>query len=146
MSFRIIVFKHTQNTSYLDTSRRMAAYFLNTLPADGIVPWYVPHSRHYTAHPTLTTNFVQGFQRSFESSASCRLFGCYDCGERAPPPFARRALAITAQQDRIRLLYQRSNPGTIPASSSTSLPSSRLSGRRKHSPQSFFKLPLRWPC
>lgn len=35
------MFKHTQNISYLETSRRMAAYFLNTLPDDGIVPWYV---------------------------------------------------------------------------------------------------------
>ncbi|EKM55948.1 glycoside hydrolase family 88 protein [Phanerochaete carnosa HHB-10118-sp] len=33
------MFKHTQNTSYLETSRRMAAYFINNLPDDGVVPW-----------------------------------------------------------------------------------------------------------
>ncbi|KIP02629.1 glycoside hydrolase family 88 protein [Phlebiopsis gigantea 11061_1 CR5-6] len=33
------MFKHTGNISYLETSRRMAAYFLDNLPDDGIVPW-----------------------------------------------------------------------------------------------------------
>ncbi|KAI0345210.1 glycoside hydrolase family 88 protein [Trametopsis cervina] len=33
------MFKHTQNITYLETSRKMASYFLDTLPADGIVPW-----------------------------------------------------------------------------------------------------------
>ena len=42
-----LVFKHTQNTSYLETSRRMADYFLDNLPEDGIVPWYVTPQINY---------------------------------------------------------------------------------------------------
>jgi len=33
------MYKHTGDPSYLLTSRRMATYFLNNLPADGVVPW-----------------------------------------------------------------------------------------------------------
>ncbi|KAI0086205.1 d-4,5 unsaturated-glucuronyl hydrolase-like protein [Irpex rosettiformis] len=33
------MFKHTQNLTYLETSRHMAQYFLTNLPGDGIVPW-----------------------------------------------------------------------------------------------------------
>ena len=34
-----IVFKHTKHTAYIQTSRRMADYFIDNLPSDGIVPW-----------------------------------------------------------------------------------------------------------
>lgn len=34
-----VVYKHTQNITYLETSRRMAAYFINNLPSNGVVPW-----------------------------------------------------------------------------------------------------------
>ncbi|KAF9009445.1 glycoside hydrolase family 88 protein [Cyathus striatus] len=33
------MFKYTGDTKYLDTSRRLATYFLDNLPSDGIVPW-----------------------------------------------------------------------------------------------------------
>lgn len=33
------VFKHTQNVTYLETARKMSQYFLDHLPADGVVPW-----------------------------------------------------------------------------------------------------------
>lgn len=33
------MYKHTQNPDYLTTSRRMAAYFVNNIPSDGVVPW-----------------------------------------------------------------------------------------------------------
>jgi len=33
------MFKRTGNTDYLVTARRLATYFLDNLPADGIVPW-----------------------------------------------------------------------------------------------------------
>ncbi|PAV23320.1 glycoside hydrolase family 88 [Pyrrhoderma noxium] len=33
------MYENTQLERYLDTSRRMATYFKNTLPEDGIVPW-----------------------------------------------------------------------------------------------------------
>ncbi|KAJ3500762.1 hypothetical protein NLJ89_g9646 [Agrocybe chaxingu] len=33
------VYRLTRNPNYLATARRMATYFLNNLPADGIVPW-----------------------------------------------------------------------------------------------------------
>jgi hypothetical protein len=33
------MFNRTGNTEYLVTSRRLATYFLNNLPSDGIVPW-----------------------------------------------------------------------------------------------------------
>jgi len=33
------MFNRTGNTKYLVTSRRLATYFLNNLPIDGIVPW-----------------------------------------------------------------------------------------------------------
>ncbi|EEB91111.1 hypothetical protein MPER_10586 [Moniliophthora perniciosa FA553] len=33
------MYKRTQNPDYLDTARRLASYFLNNLPKDGIVPW-----------------------------------------------------------------------------------------------------------
>lgn len=36
------MFQHTGNISYLETSRRMASYFLTYIPSDGIVPWSVP--------------------------------------------------------------------------------------------------------
>ena len=35
------VFKNTQITPYIETSRRMADYFIDNLPSDGVVPWYV---------------------------------------------------------------------------------------------------------
>ena len=35
------VFKNTQITAYIETSRRMADYFIDNLPSDGVVPWYV---------------------------------------------------------------------------------------------------------
>ena len=34
-----IVFKHTKHTAYIQTSRRMADYFIDNLPSDGVVPW-----------------------------------------------------------------------------------------------------------
>ncbi|KAH9842985.1 d-4,5 unsaturated-glucuronyl hydrolase-like protein [Rhodofomes roseus] len=34
-----IVYMHTNITDYLETSRRMASYFLDHLPDDGVVPW-----------------------------------------------------------------------------------------------------------
>ncbi|KAI0792824.1 glycoside hydrolase family 88 protein [Abortiporus biennis] len=33
------MFNHTQIPDYLDTSRKMAAYFMNNLPSNGVVPW-----------------------------------------------------------------------------------------------------------
>ncbi|KAL4074716.1 glycoside hydrolase family 88 protein [Scleroderma yunnanense] len=33
------MFAHTKNTSYLETSRKMASYFLDNLPSDNVVPW-----------------------------------------------------------------------------------------------------------
>ncbi len=39
-----LVYKNTQITDYLQTAQRMAAYFMNTLPSDGVVPWYVTAS------------------------------------------------------------------------------------------------------
>ena len=38
------VYRLTGNVNYLDTSRRLATYFLSNLPADGIVPWCVTMS------------------------------------------------------------------------------------------------------
>lgn len=36
----ISVYNLTGDRNYLLTARRLATYFLNTLPSDGIVPWY----------------------------------------------------------------------------------------------------------
>ena len=33
------VYRHTKLVRYLFTARRMAEYFLDNIPADGIVPW-----------------------------------------------------------------------------------------------------------
>ncbi|KAH7889976.1 glycoside hydrolase family 88 protein [Phlebopus sp. FC_14] len=33
------MYSHTNDTKYLETSRKMANYFLENLPSDGIVPW-----------------------------------------------------------------------------------------------------------
>ncbi len=33
------VYQNTNLERYLETSRRMATYFLNNIPGDGIVPW-----------------------------------------------------------------------------------------------------------
>ncbi|CAA7265376.1 unnamed protein product [Cyclocybe aegerita] len=33
------MYRLTRNPNYLSTARRMATYFLNNLPADGVVPW-----------------------------------------------------------------------------------------------------------
>ncbi|KAF9228745.1 glycoside hydrolase family 88 protein [Gyrodon lividus] len=33
------MYSHTNDTNYLETSRRMANYFLGNLPSDGVVPW-----------------------------------------------------------------------------------------------------------
>jgi len=33
------MYKHTGLDRYLDTARRMASYFVNNLPSDGITPW-----------------------------------------------------------------------------------------------------------
>ncbi|KAJ7043078.1 glycoside hydrolase family 88 protein [Mycena alexandri] len=33
------MYSHTQDPNYLTTARRLATYFLNNLPSDGIVPW-----------------------------------------------------------------------------------------------------------
>ncbi|KIJ69657.1 glycoside hydrolase family 88 protein [Hydnomerulius pinastri MD-312] len=33
------MYSHTNDTNYLETSRRMANYFLDNLPSDGVVPW-----------------------------------------------------------------------------------------------------------
>ena len=33
------VYRRTQLVRYLDTARCMADYFLNNIPADGIIPW-----------------------------------------------------------------------------------------------------------
>ena len=33
-----IVYRHTRLVRYLDTARSMAGYFLNNIPADGIIP------------------------------------------------------------------------------------------------------------
>jgi hypothetical protein len=33
------VYRRTRLTRYLDTARRMAGYFLNNIPPDGIIPW-----------------------------------------------------------------------------------------------------------
>jgi hypothetical protein len=33
------VYRRTRLVRYLDTARRMADYFLNNIPADGIIPW-----------------------------------------------------------------------------------------------------------
>lgn len=35
------VYQHTQEVRYLDTARNMASYFLDNLPADGVVPWSI---------------------------------------------------------------------------------------------------------
>lgn len=37
----LLVHLNTQDVKYLNVSRRMADYFLNNIPSDGIVPWYV---------------------------------------------------------------------------------------------------------
>ena len=34
-----IVYYHTKMSDFLETSRRMASYFLDNIPEDGIVPW-----------------------------------------------------------------------------------------------------------
>ena len=34
-----IVYRRTRLVRYLNTARRMASYFLNNIPADGIIPW-----------------------------------------------------------------------------------------------------------
>jgi hypothetical protein len=34
------VYRHTATVEYLDTARRLATYFLNNVPQDGIVPWF----------------------------------------------------------------------------------------------------------
>ncbi len=36
----VSVYNWTGDHNYLVTARRAATYFLNTLPSDGIVPWY----------------------------------------------------------------------------------------------------------
>lgn len=36
-----LVYQHTHDTKYLDTSRKMANWFLQNLPADSVVPWSV---------------------------------------------------------------------------------------------------------
>jgi hypothetical protein len=33
------VHRLTGESRFLDTAKRMATYFLNNLPADGVVPW-----------------------------------------------------------------------------------------------------------
>ena len=33
------VYRHTRLVRYLVTARRMAAYFLDNIPTDGVVPW-----------------------------------------------------------------------------------------------------------
>ena len=33
------MYRRTRLVRYLDTARRMADYFLNNIPADGIIPW-----------------------------------------------------------------------------------------------------------
>ncbi|KAJ7491223.1 glycoside hydrolase family 88 protein [Mycena latifolia] len=33
------MYKHTKDPNYLTTARRLATYFLNNMPSDGIVPW-----------------------------------------------------------------------------------------------------------
>ncbi len=35
----IAVYFHTQEPRYLDTARRLANYFIDHIPDDGIVPW-----------------------------------------------------------------------------------------------------------
>jgi hypothetical protein len=35
----VIVYRRTKVVDYLVTARRMADYFLNNIPADGIIPW-----------------------------------------------------------------------------------------------------------
>lgn len=35
------VYQNTKEQRYLDTSRRMATYFVTNTPSNGIVPWYV---------------------------------------------------------------------------------------------------------
>jgi hypothetical protein len=35
------VFQHTHDPNYLMTARRMASYFIQNIPSNGIVPWYV---------------------------------------------------------------------------------------------------------
>ncbi|KAF9533880.1 glycoside hydrolase family 88 protein [Crepidotus variabilis] len=33
------MYRHTQKASYLDTARKMATYFINNTPSDGVIPW-----------------------------------------------------------------------------------------------------------
>jgi hypothetical protein len=34
-----LVYKHTKMVRYLETARRLATYFLDNLPEDGVPPW-----------------------------------------------------------------------------------------------------------
>lgn len=35
------MYNHSQNADFLRTAQRAATYFLDHIPSDGIVPWYV---------------------------------------------------------------------------------------------------------
>ena len=43
------MFQHTHDPKYLATARQMANYFVQNIPSDGVVPWYVrpPHCHTY---------------------------------------------------------------------------------------------------
>lgn len=42
------VYKRSKNPKYLATAQKLATYFLNNLPSDGIVPWCAPHCQLYS--------------------------------------------------------------------------------------------------
>ena len=48
-----VVYKNTQLPEFLQTARHMASYFLDHLPKDGIVPWYVSRLLRQSWQPQL---------------------------------------------------------------------------------------------
>jgi hypothetical protein len=66
---------YTNITEFLDTSRKMASYFLSRMPKDGITPWQVPsHSVvfNYFGLTTSTRDFdaIADSNRPADSSAA----------------------------------------------------------------------------
>ena len=77
-----IVFKHTKHTAYIQTSRRMADYFIDNLPSDGVVPWYGNLYHPVSLGSCYARPLSQGLQRPFGPATSCGFLGSDDCRER----------------------------------------------------------------
>lgn len=105
------VHNNTGLSRYLDTSRRMAKYFIDHIPDDDVIPWYAsrlvsPFSRH------SLSLFFQGLRCTFDSSTSCRYLGSYDRNKRPLTPRSTRGQSLPGQHLGCELLHQRGRAGT----------------------------------